>query len=132
MSGWAMLTSDFKEFLQLLNDNNVRYLIVGGVAVALHGYPRYTKDLDIWIEMEPENANRLIQALDQFGFGPLNLVAADFLVEDQIIQLGYPPYRIDLLVTISGVVFSECYPSRKIMNLDGIQVPVIDRKSLLE
>ena len=88
-----MLNPDFGEFVESLNDNLVRYLVVGGYAVALHGHPRYTKDLDIWIEMTPENAERMVQALEQFGFGSLGLQAADFLVPDQIVQLawGFPP-----------------------------------------
>lgn len=97
-----MLIPDFKEWLTLLNDNHIRYLVVGGYAVALHGYPRYTKDLDIWIESTPENAAKIIQALDQFGFGSLGLQEKDFLEPDSIIQLGYPPDRIDLITTLPG------------------------------
>ncbi len=104
-----MLNQDFKEFIQSLNDNGVRYLVVGGYAVALHGHPRYTKDPDVWIEMSPANAARMIKALDDFGFGSLGLKEEDFLVADQVIQLGQPPSRIDLLVTVSGVDFTTCY-----------------------
>jgi len=86
-AGNTVFNQDFKEFIKSLNDNKVRYLIVGGYAVALHGYPRYTKDLDIWIELYPENAVKLIKALDQFGFGSLGLQVEDFLETDQIIQL---------------------------------------------
>ena len=67
-----MLNQDFKEFIQSLNDDHVRYLVIGGYAVALHGYPRYTKDMDVWIEMSPENAANMTKALEQFGFGSLN------------------------------------------------------------
>jgi len=73
-----------------INDNDVRYLVVGGYAVALHGYPRYTKDIDIWIESSQDNAAKLLKALDQFGFGSAGLKVEDFLEPDQIIQLGYP------------------------------------------
>ena len=100
-----MLNPDFKEFIALLNANDVHYLVVGGYAVALHGYPRYTKDLDIWIERSAENADRIVKALQEFGFGSLGLKADDFLVTDQIIQLGYPPRRIDLLTALPGVEF---------------------------
>jgi hypothetical protein len=86
-----MLNQDFKSFIQSLNDNGVLYLEVGGYAVALHGYPRYTKDIDIWIEITPDNATTIIQALDQFGFASLGLQAHIFLEPDIIIQLGYPP-----------------------------------------
>ncbi len=103
-----MLNQDFKEFIQSLNDNQVRYLVIGGYAVALHGYPRYTKDIDIWIEMSPENATRMLHALEQFGFASLDLQPQDFMTPDQVIQLGYPPSRIDLLTTPDGVDFATC------------------------
>jgi phage replication-related protein YjqB (UPF0714/DUF867 family) len=82
-----VLNQDFKEFIQSLNDNQVRYLVIGGYAVAFHGYPRYTKDIDIWVEMSQDNAANLIEALKQFGFGSLNLQVSDFLDPDQVIQL---------------------------------------------
>ena len=107
-----MLNQDFKAFVQSLNDNHVRYLVVGGFALALHGHPRYTKDIDIWIESLPENAERIVRALEDFGFGSLGLRAADFLVPDQIIQLGYAPNRIDLLTTVPGVEFEPSYAAR--------------------
>jgi hypothetical protein len=125
-----VLNPDFKEFIQSLNANDVRYLVVGGYAVALHGYPRYTKDLDVWIEMTAENAARLVQALEQFGFGSLKLDTADFTVPDQIIQLGYPPRRIDILTTLPGVEFSACYPSRTVVEIDGARVNFIDLENL--
>lgn len=125
-----MLSPDFKEFVQSLNDNGVRYLVVGGYAVALHGYPRYTKDLDIWIWLDRDNAVQTVAALNQFGFGSLGLKPEDFLVADQIIQLGYPPSRIDLLTTLPGVVFEECYTNRVIVEIDGIAVNFIDLENL--
>lgn len=91
-----MLNPDFKEFIESLNDNQVRYLVVGGYAVALHGYPRYTKDLEIWIEMTPENASKMVMALEQFGFASLGLKEDDFQVEDQIIfYLSDDQFRYD-------------------------------------
>ena len=125
-----MLNQDFKEFIQFLNDNHVRYLIVGGYAVALHGYPRYTKDIDIWIEMSPENADNLLKALEQFGFGSLGLKPEDFLEPNQIIQLGYPPNRIDLLTTIDGVNFENCYPLKLEIIIDNIVANFIDLDNL--
>ena len=92
-----MLNQDFKEFIQLLNDNQVNYLVIGGYAVAIHGHPRYTKDIDIWIEISEENSQKIITALTEFGFGSLGLTAQDFQEPHQIIQLGYPPNRIDLM-----------------------------------
>jgi hypothetical protein len=125
-----VLNPDFKEFIQSLNDNRVRYLVIGGYAVALHGYPRYTNGIDIWIEMSPRNAASMIKALAQFGFGSLGLQVADFLVPDQIIQLGYPPNRIDLLTTAPGVDFESCYASRVEVEIDEVTVNFIDLENL--
>ena len=125
-----MLNQDFKEFIQSLNDNQVRYLVVGGYAVALHGHPRYTKDIDIWIEMKADNAEKAIKALQQFGFGSLDIKADDFLIPDEIIQLGYPPNRIDLITTLPGVDFETCYPSRVQTEMEGIVVNFIDLENL--
>ena len=125
-----MLNQDFREFIQSLNDNRVRYLVVGGYAVAFHGHPRYTKDLDIWVEMNPDNASQVVKALHQFGFASLGLKEADFLVPDQIIQLGYPPSRIDLFSTLPGVDFVTCYASRVSVEVDGVLVNFIDLENL--
>jgi hypothetical protein len=104
--------------------------VVGGYAVAFYGYPRYTKDLDVWIEMSEENARRMVKALDQFGFGSLGLTVEDFLTPDQIIQLGYPPNRIDILTTLPGVEFSDCYPFRTVVDVEGLPVNFIDLDNL--
>ena len=125
-----MLDQDFKEFIESLNDNTVRYLVVGGYAVAFHGHPRYTKDIDIWVELEPVNAQKIISALKQFGFESLDLKAEDFLVADQIIQLGYPPNRIDLITTLVAVDFEECFAVREEAMIDGTAVNFIDIENL--
>ncbi len=125
-----MLSKDFKEFIKLLNENNVKYLIVGGYAVAFHGHPRYTEDLDIWIELSIDNAANLLKALNQFGFGSLGLSLEDFLAADQIIQLGYPPNRIDILTAAAGVDFETCYYSRVSTTIDETQVEFIDIENL--
>lgn len=125
-----MLSPDFKEFVASLNDNQVRYLVVGGYAVAYHGNPRYTKDLDVWIERTPENATHVVMALKQFGFESLGLKDGDFLVPNQILQLGYPPNRIDVHNTLEGVDFASCYESRNRADMDGVIVNFIDRENL--
>lgn len=125
-----VLNPDFKEFIQSLNASGVRYLVVGGYAVALHGHPRYTKDIDIWIESTTENAQRLVQALDRFGFGSLGLEAADFLVADQVVQLGNPPNRIDLLNRLPGVDFESCYAARVQVAIDDVPIHFIDLDNL--
>jgi hypothetical protein len=130
ISGGTVFNQDFKEFIQSLNDNGVRYLVVGGYAVALHGYPRYTKDIDIWVEMTTENGAKITKALEQFGFGSLGVNEADFTIPDQMLQLGYPPGRIDMLTTLPGVEFSACYESRTTVDVDGVSVNFIDLENL--
>jgi hypothetical protein len=120
-----MLNRDFKEFVELLGSAQVEYLVVGGYALAAHGHPRYTGDMDIWVRPKPDNIGRLLQALQAFGFGSLGLTAADFLVPEAVIQLGYPPARIDLLTSIDGVTFDDCYPRRMMISLAGLELPII-------
>ena len=124
------MNQDFREFIQSLRDNGVRYLVVGGYAVAFHGYPRYTKDMDIWIKSSPTNAARLVKALAQFGMGSLGLATDDFLVPDQVVQLGYPPSRIDLITTLPGVDFDHCYAARVSVAIEGTTVDFIDLEGL--
>ena len=125
-----ILNPDFKEFFQLLNANKAHYLIVGGYAVAYHGYPRYTKDVDVWIWINPENAERLVKTLRDFGFESLGLKASDFLETDTIIQLGHAPNRIDLIMGVPGVEFEECYAVRNEEEIDGIKLMFIDIEGL--
>ena len=125
-----MLNQDFKEFIQLLNDNQANYLVIGGYAVAIHGHPRYTKDIDIWIEISEENSQKIITALTEFGFGSLGLTAQDFQEPHQIIQLGYPPNRIDLITSPDGIDFQTCYDSKIEVMLDDIAVKFIDLDNL--
>jgi hypothetical protein len=126
----AMFSQDFKEFFASLNANHVRYLVVGGYAVAFHGHPRYTKDIDIWVEPSQKNAHALILAIHQFGMGSLGLKDEDFLQNDQVVQLGYPPDRIDLLSSITGVTFADCYPKRMELVLEDVKVNFIDLEHL--
>lgn len=125
-----VLDPDFKEFCQLLNANKVRYLVIGGYAVAFHGYPRYTKDIDIWLWIDQENASRVVQTLKDFGFESLGLQEEDFLEADTVIRLGYPPNRIDLIMGALGVDFEICYQSRIETEIDDLSIPFIDLESL--
>jgi hypothetical protein len=125
-----MISKDFREFIELLNAAEVRYLVVGGYAVAVHGYPRYTKDLDIWIEGSPNNADKVTQALHQFGFGALDIRTEDLIEKDQVIQLGYPPNRIDLLTSLEGVSFNDCYGARTTVRIEGVEIAFIDIENL--
>ena len=117
-----MLSRDFKEFVALLNARGVEYLVVGGYAMALHGRPRYTGDLDIWIRRSPENAQRLMFALSEFGFGDVGLSPQDFELPQNVIQLGYPPFRIDLLTDIDGVDFDAAWPNRETTIHDALTI----------
>jgi hypothetical protein len=119
------LPRDFKEFLKLLNANKVEYLLIGGYAVGYYGYPRATADMDIWIAMNPANADRIVAALKEFGFNSPDLSPNLFLKEKQIIRMGVPPFRIELATTISGVGFDECYKKRVVAELDGVQTNLI-------
>jgi len=120
-----MLSKDFKEFAELLNSNGVEYLIVGGYALAAHGHPRYTGDLDFWIGCDPVNSRKVLAALSQFGFGSLGISQEDLTTPQQVIQLGYPPRRIDLLTTIDGVEFGDCYGRRLDVPVDGVMLHFI-------
>ena len=124
------LSQDLKEFLRLFALNEVEYLLIGGFAVAAHGHPRYTKDIDLWIRQTPENAQRVAKCLEIFGFASLGISETDLLEPGVVIQLGYPPNRIDLLTSPSGVNFDECYPKRARTLLEGMEVDVIDLASL--
>ena len=126
------LPPDFKEFLQLLNSHQIEYLLIGGYAVGYHGYPRSTGDIDVWIAMHPQNAENMVTVLEEFGFGVPELSADLFMQEGKIIQMGVPPMRIDILTTLSGVRFEECYEERVIDELDGVKVNVISLEHLKE
>lgn len=107
------INQDFKEFAQLLNAEQVRYLVVGGFAVAFHGYPRFTGDIDFWVEPTVENAQKLIRVLDQFGFGEVGLTSEDFTNPGKVVQLGYPPYRIDIMTGADGIEFKDCWEQKQ-------------------
>ena len=103
------LPEDFKEFIALLNEYQVKYLIVGGYAVGFHSRPRFTNDIDIWIDNSKENAEKLLRVLDDFGFGGLDIGLTDLTSTDQVIQLGNAPLRIDIMTGVSGLKFYEAY-----------------------
>ena len=124
------LNRDFRELLECFAQHDVRYLVVGGWALAAHGVPRLTKDLDLWVWPDTDNAAAVVRALEEFGFGDLGLTATDFVTPDIVIQLGYPPNRVDLLTTPSGVKFDECWNERADIVLDGLQVPFIGLEGL--
>jgi hypothetical protein len=116
---------DFKEFIALLNKHKVQYLVVGGYAVTLYGYPRYTGDIDFWVKPNAENAAKIVAALIEFGFGSIDVEAADLDHEYAIIQLGFPPNRIDLMTSIDGLTFDECWANKEIVITEGEEVNYI-------
>ena len=124
------LSRDFRELLECFARHEVRFLIVGGWALAAHGHPRMTKDLDIWVWADPANADAVIAALEDFGFGDLDLTVEDFLESDMVVQLGCPPNRVDLLTSPAGVDFETCWSDRLDISMDGLTVPFIGLEGL--
>ena len=120
------LPPDFKDFLKLLNEHKVQYLLIGGYAVGYHGYPRATADMDIWVAIHPDNAGKIVAVLCEFGFDVPELTADLFLQEKQIVRMGVPPVKLEIVTSISGVEFDECYQERITDVLDGVKVDLID------
>jgi hypothetical protein len=125
-----LLNIDLREFVESLNLNKVEYLVVGAFAVAWHGYPRFTADLDI-LRPDDGKAARMLEALRQFGFGSLGIATTDLTASRQVIQLGVKPNRIDILTAISGVSFKEAWTDRVEGSLDGVPVTFIGRTALI-
>ncbi|MCL5990666.1 MAG: hypothetical protein M1419_01005 [Bacteroidetes bacterium] len=124
------LNQDFKEFVELLNYHKVEYLIIGGYAVAYYGYPRYTGDIDIWVNNSVENSKKMVSVVNNFGFSSLNIGEKDFQKKDIVFQLGYPPNRIDILTSVTGLDFNNCYDKRNIYNEGGFEINFIDLENL--
>lgn len=116
--------------MRLLNTQQVEYLLIGGYAVGYYGYPRATAGMDLWIAMNPQNAEKVVAILKEFGFNVPNLSTEVFMKPNQIIRMGVPPVRIEIMTTISGVSFGECYPERVKEELDGVEVNLISLRHL--
>ena len=126
------LSKDLQEFIRWLEAESVEYLIVGAWAVAFHGRPRYTGDLDIFLRRDPANADRMMRVIEAFGFGSTGIARDDFLKENYVIQLGIEPNRIDLLTGISGVEFGVAWSRRVSGELGGVKAHFIDRDLLIQ
>ena len=124
------LHPDFKDFLNLLNKHKVNYLLVGGYAVALHGYPRYTGDINFWIAQTERNAERLVAVFKEFGFDTPNLSTTLFLESNRMTRIGREPVKIEILNSISGVQFNEAYASKELVKVDDILIPLISLRDL--
>jgi hypothetical protein len=124
------LPLDFKEFLKLLDEHEVAYLLIGGYAVAYYGYARATMDMDVWIAVKPDNAARVVAAVRDFGFDTPELTEALFLQQDSIVRMGIPPMRIEIHTGISGVGFDAGYRERDVKTLDDVTVNIISLRHL--
>ena len=127
-----MLNKNFRDFLKLLIENDVKFVVVGGYAVGIHGFPRYTGDMDVFVALDAKNASRMKAVFDAFGFGDLGVSAMDFQQENSIVEIGREPNKIQVLTGIDGVQFSGAYENRIEVDLDGLRVPFIGIDDLLK
>jgi predicted nucleotidyltransferase len=127
-----VVNKDLREFVGLLNEKGVKYLVIGGYAVAYHGYPRYTKDIDIWVWLNEDNALKVIETIRAFGMASMNILVEDLLNKNSVIQLGMPPNRIDILTDLETLDFETCYAQRETTNLDGLDISFLDFDSLIK
>ena len=127
-----ILDQNFEDFVGLLNKHQVEYLIVGGYALAFHGKPRHTGDLDIWIALSDSNAQKMAIVINEFGMSSLGLTKADFLEAGGITQIGYPPLRIDILNEIDGIVFNDAYKNKLVVDIDGLMINYIGLDDLIK
>ncbi|EDM24711.1 hypothetical protein LNTAR_12962 [Lentisphaera araneosa HTCC2155] len=123
---------DFNDLLNLFNEQKVKYIIVGGYALAYHGAPRYTGDIDLWIKISQDNAEKVVSALNEFGFGSLGIKQEDFIHEDQVLQLGYPPVRIDIMTSIDGVNFDSAYKNAEKTTMGDLEIIMISKSDLIK
>jgi len=126
------LDKNFEDFVVMLNQQGVTYMVVGGYALAFHGKPRHTGDLDIWIDLSDDNAMKMVQVLNDFGMSSLGLNKIDFIQKGGITQIGYPPLRIDIINEIDGIDFSEAYANKLIIDIEGLPVNFIRLSDFIE
>ena len=127
-----MLNPDYKDILSAFDAEEVEYLLVGAYALAAHGLPRATGDIDLWVARSAENAKRLLKALAVFGAPLAGISEQDFLTPEIVFQMGVVPRRIDILTSISAVAFEEAWPEREEIEIEGLQIPVISRRHLIQ
>jgi hypothetical protein len=126
------LNPDFKDFIQLLNLNKAKYLLVGGYAVALHGYVRYTSDMDIWISTNPENVVNVVEALKEFGLPQSDELLSILQKEKRVIGMGIPPYKIEVITSIDGVLFEECYKNCLRIEIEDVTITYLSLPDLIK
>lgn len=127
-----LTTPDFREMLSLLERYKVRYLVVGGYAVMRYTEPRFTKDLDLWIATDRENARAAYKALKEFGAPLKGLTPADFTQEGYFYQMGNPPFRLDVMMSIPGVTFETAWANREMVEVEGLAIPFISKADLIK
>ncbi|MDD5326489.1 MAG: hypothetical protein PHY02_01590 [Phycisphaerae bacterium] len=125
------IQKDFKELLGLFNAHKVEYMVVGGYALAFHGAPRFTGDIDLLVKPDSKNARRILAALNDFGFGSLNLSESDFTRQDSIVQLGVPPVRVDIITSISGVDWDKAHAGKVAGDYDGVATSFLGKKEFI-
>jgi len=125
------IQSDFKELLELFNKHHVEYMLVGGYALAFHGAPRFTGDLDVFVHNSPKNAARVMDALSEYGFGSVGLAAEDFQKEGSVVQLGVPPVRVDLVTSLTGVLWEGAWSNRVAADYGDVPVFYIGREQFI-
>ncbi|MFW5728604.1 MAG: nucleotidyltransferase [Spirochaetota bacterium] len=127
----ARIPNDFLEFFALLNAHSVKFAVVGGYAVAYHGFPRFTGDIDVIVGSDEENARSIMTALEELGFSEMGLSVQDFIQPDHVVQLGVPPMRIDILTNIDGVTFDQVWDQRVDVQIENVLVHFINRELLV-
>jgi hypothetical protein len=127
-----MLNPDYRDILSVFESAKVEYLLVGAYAMAVHGQPRATGDIDLWVRSSPENADRVFEALREFGAPMSDVVPEDFVASDTVLQIGVTPRRIDILTSIDGIAFEDAWHGRMVSEIEGIAISVISREHLIQ
>jgi hypothetical protein len=122
---------DFRDLLELFNRHQVEFMLVGGYALAFHGVPRYTGDMDVFVRVSAKNAMRIMAALNEFGFGSAGLTTEDFLKENVVVQLGVPPVRVDIVTSLTGISWEEAYSNKVEGNYGNVPVFYIGRQEFI-
>ena len=127
-----MLNKDYKEMLQILSNNKVRFLVVGAYAMGAYGYPRATGDFDIWVEASSENSEKIYQSLSEFGAPLSELTKTTFCKEGIVFQIGVAPRRIDIITKIDGVDFKKAYSNKQEIEIEDIKIPFLSKEDLIK
>ncbi len=127
-----MLNKDYKEMLQILLKNKVRFLVVGAYAMGAYGYPRATGDIDIWVEASSDNSEKIHQSLSEFGAPLSEVTKTTFCEEGIVFQIGVAPRRIDIITKIDGVDFNKAYSDKQKMEIEGIKIPFLSKEDLIK